>query len=88
MFAEELKEKIENTYGSLDDECGAYVNGEWLSINDVVDLIDDDDSKDSLKDKIEEKYGRLDDDCGKYVRNGEWLSVKRIVDMIDECDDD
>ena len=88
MFAEQLKEKIENTYGSLDDECGGYVNNQWLSVKDIVDLIDDDDNKDSLKDKIEVKYGDLEDECGNYVRNGAWLSVKDIVDLIDECDDD
>lgn len=88
MFAEQLKDKIENTFGSLDDESGAYVNNQWLSVKDIVDLIDDDDNKDSLKDKLEVKYGDLEDECGKYVRNGEWLSVKSIVDLIDECDDD
>ena len=87
MFAEQLKEKIETTFGSLDDECGAYVNSQWLSVNDIVDLIDDDDNKDSLKDKLEVKYGDLEDECGCYI-GSEHLSVKRIVDMIDECDDD
>lgn len=38
---EYLKELIERKYGSLDDERGAYVNGRWLSIRDIVDLIDE-----------------------------------------------
>ena len=38
---EELKRVIEKKYGSLDNECGAYVNGKWLSIKAIVDLIED-----------------------------------------------
>lgn len=36
-----LKELIERKYGSLDDERGAYVNGRWLSVRAIVDLIDE-----------------------------------------------
>lgn len=86
-----LKEKIAETYGRLDDECGCYAgNSEWLSVKNIVDLIDQCDSDgeldpDDLKDKIAEKYGDLDDEAGCYVHH-EWLSVKDIVDLIDECD--
>lgn len=38
--AEKLKSKIEERYGSLDDERGCYSNGEWLSVKAIVDLID------------------------------------------------
>lgn len=42
---EELLEKIEEKYGSLDNEmgCGCYVNGEyvWLSIAAIVELIEE-----------------------------------------------
>lgn len=38
---EYLKELIERKYGSLDDERGAYVNGRWLSVRAIVDLIDE-----------------------------------------------
>ena len=41
MDAYILKQKIEEKYGSLDDERGGYVNGEWLSVKDIVDLIDE-----------------------------------------------
>ena len=41
MDAYKLKEKIEEKYGSLDDESGCYINGEWLSVKDIVDLIDE-----------------------------------------------
>ena len=41
MNAYKLKEKIEEKYGSLDDECGCIVNGEWLSVKDIVALIDE-----------------------------------------------
>lgn len=41
MDAQILKEKIEEKYGSLDDETGGYVNGEWLSVKNIVDLIDE-----------------------------------------------
>lgn len=36
-----LKELIEDKYGSLDDERGAYINGKWLSVKDIVDLIEE-----------------------------------------------
>ena len=41
MDAQELKDKIEQKYGSLDNECGGFVNGEWLSVKNIVDLIDE-----------------------------------------------
>ena len=44
--AQELKDKIEAKYGSLDDECGCYVNGEWLSVKNIVHLIDECDDGD------------------------------------------
>lgn len=37
---EYLKELIKNKYGTLDDECGAYLNGEWLSVEAIIELID------------------------------------------------
>lgn len=37
----DLKELIKDKYGSLDDERGAYVNGRWLSVRAIVDLIDE-----------------------------------------------
>lgn len=40
MDAQELKDKIESKYGSLDSELGCFVNREWLSVKDIVDLID------------------------------------------------
>lgn len=44
--AQKLKDKIEEKYGSLDDESGCYVNDEWLSVKDIVDLIDECDDGD------------------------------------------
>lgn len=41
MDAYKLKEKIEEKYGSLTDEFGCYINGQWLSVKDIVDLIDE-----------------------------------------------
>lgn len=38
---EDLKELIEKKYGSLDDERGAYINGRWLSVKAIVDLIEE-----------------------------------------------
>ena len=42
---EELFERLKNKYGNLNDECGCsvYVNGEyeWLSVSDIVDIIND-----------------------------------------------
>lgn len=91
MDTQKLKDKIEETYGSLDDACGCYAgNEEWLSVKSIVNLIDQCDTDgeidaDELKGKIEEKYGDLDDESGCYVHD-EWLSVNDIVDLIDDCD--
>ena len=58
MDTQKLKEKIEEKYGSLDDECGCYGgNGEWLSVKNIVNLIDECDTDgeldaDDLKEKI------------------------------------
>ena len=41
MDAQELKDKIESKYGSLNNEQGCLINGEWLSVKDIVDLIDE-----------------------------------------------
>ena len=42
---EELLEAIENKYGTLTDECGCSVltghGYEWLSVSDIVDIIND-----------------------------------------------
>lgn len=37
---EYLKRLIENKYGSLDNERGCYADGQWLSIKNIVKLID------------------------------------------------
>lgn len=41
MDAQELKDKIENKYGSIDSDIGCLVNGEWLSVKEIVALIDE-----------------------------------------------
>lgn len=38
---QELLELLELKYGDLDNECGCYVNGSWLSIADIVELIEE-----------------------------------------------
>lgn len=38
---EELLEKIEATYGDLDNPCGSIVNGEWLTVKAIVNLIEE-----------------------------------------------
>lgn len=89
LDVDKLKEKIEDKYGDLDDEIGCYVNHNWLSVKDVVDLIDDcGDDADALKDRLEETYGDLQDTSGCYGGNSEWLSVKSIVSLIDDCTDE
>ena len=37
---EYLKGLIERKYGTLDDIRGAYLNGQWLSVEAIVELID------------------------------------------------
>ena len=46
MDTQKLKEKIEDKYGDLDDEAGCYIRHEWLSVKDIVDLIDECDDGD------------------------------------------
>ena len=36
-----LKALIEKRFGSLDNDCGCYVNGQWLSVASVAKLIDE-----------------------------------------------
>lgn len=40
-----LKRLLEKRYGNLDNECGCYVNGQWLSVADIVSLIDEADEE-------------------------------------------
>lgn len=45
MDIEEIKEILMNHYGiesenDYDYECGCYINGEWLSISDVIYLLE------------------------------------------------
>lgn len=35
-----LKILLERRYGSLEDDRGCYVNGKWLSVSAIVELID------------------------------------------------
>lgn len=35
-----LKQLIERKYGALDNICGCNVNGQWLSVAAIVELID------------------------------------------------
>ena len=45
MSIEEIKEKLFNAY-DIDDEddhsyeCGAYLNGEWLSIKNIIEILE------------------------------------------------
>ena len=34
-----LKELLEDKYGDLNNDCGCYVGGQWLSVKRIVDLI-------------------------------------------------
>lgn len=36
---EELLEAIENRFGDMDDECGCYVNGQWMSPKDFAQMV-------------------------------------------------
>ena len=31
--------ELEKVYGNLDNNCGCYINGEWLSVKNIVKLI-------------------------------------------------
>ena len=37
---DKLKKLIERKYGSLDNTCGCNVNGRWLSVAAIVELIE------------------------------------------------
>lgn len=36
----QLKELLERRYGSLEDSRGCVVNGSWLSVETIVEMID------------------------------------------------
>lgn len=36
---EYLMEMLENIYGDLDDDCGCYIDREWMSPKRIKDLI-------------------------------------------------
>lgn len=36
----QLKELLERRYGTLDDNKGCIVNGSWLSVETIVEMID------------------------------------------------
>lgn len=36
----ELLERLEEKFGSLSDDRGCYINGEWFSLEAVVSLIE------------------------------------------------
>lgn len=36
----QLKELLEHRYGTLDDSKGCIVNGSWLSVETIVEMID------------------------------------------------
>lgn len=38
---EDLLDKLEEKYGDLFSPIGCYVNGEWLSVKEIVNVIDD-----------------------------------------------
>ena len=42
---EYLKEKIELKYGDLEDESGCSISTDWLSVADIVTLIDEADEE-------------------------------------------
>ena len=42
---EYLVSLIEQKYGALNNDCGCYVNGRWLSVEAIVNLIDQADSE-------------------------------------------
>ena len=37
---EDLKDTIEEKYGDLSNNCGCYINSEWLSISDIIEIVD------------------------------------------------
>lgn len=38
---EELLNELKRKYGDLDNDSGCYVNGKWLSIYQVVEIIEE-----------------------------------------------
>lgn len=36
-----LLDALEEKYGDLNDNCGCYVNNEWLSVKQIVEIIND-----------------------------------------------
>ena len=43
MTIEEIKEILFNAYeieDDYDEQCGCFVNGKWLSIKDIIDILE------------------------------------------------
>lgn len=47
MDAQKLKDKIEENYGDLNNDAGCYINGSWLSVKEIVAMIDECDAEDN-----------------------------------------
>lgn len=39
-ISKEVLIELEKVYGNLDNNCGCYINGEWLSVKNIVKLIE------------------------------------------------
>ena len=52
----EIKKEIEMKYGDLQNPCGAYVNGQWLSIEKIIEIID----------SVAQRHASADPDPHKY----------------------
>ena len=39
VYVDEFLEMMRERWGDLDDDCGCYVNGEWLSVNEVARMM-------------------------------------------------
>ena len=72
LDVDKLKEKIEDKYGDLDDEMGCYINHNWLSVKDVVDLIDDC-GDDASEGDAADRVGNSAD--GKVCESSAWDSI-------------
>lgn len=78
---EQLAQRLQARYGDLDNEQGCYVDsGEWLSMQNVKEMIERSYSVEEFLEELEETYGDLSREIGCYI-DGKWLSVERIACM-------
>lgn len=88
VYKSDLLESIKGVYGDLDDERGCYYDRAWLSIANIVSIVNKYDcdkiDKGCLIEDLERIYGDINNESGCYS-DRRCLSMANIGKLIDEC---